>query len=419
MDYTDLYNFKTDNGIIVPEDSAVLLGAQQKFQEIFGADIDLSAETPVGRLIETFAVMIKSALGVTAQSANQFNMNEATGIYLDSLAQMFNIRRIAETKTQVRIRCYFSKVPSGTTTIPAGSLIMASTTGDIFMVDEAIPNNGDLVDENGRVYNDGTATATRGGTIVVADGAVNTIQTSILGWSGVTNLSTIHTGTDLESDEELRRRMAETRFIGGGFYESLLSALKRLSGVNSVCILENNTGTDMLKKGVPIPPHSIYVGIDFIDTQSLIEQIANAIAKAKPIGVGMVNSEVNGATLVTWPVRYGYANESSQTICFYKPLRTPIHCSITFSANSYSTIDIAKQIMTATAEYMGTIGVGGTVSSMAMSNYISSKLGVFIHSIWLQRDENSSAADLSLEMMGYEIPFTSPSYINLTQKMNT
>ena len=74
MDFTDLYDFKTDNGIVVPDDSEVLLGIQKKFQEIFGAEIDLSAETPVGRLIEAFAVIVKSTLGVTAQSANQFNI---------------------------------------------------------------------------------------------------------------------------------------------------------------------------------------------------------------------------------------------------------------------------------------------------------------------------------------------------------
>lgn len=419
MDYTDLYNFRTDNGIIVPADSEVLLGIQNKFQEIFGADIDLSAETPVGRLIEAFAVMVKSSVGVTAQCANQFNMNDATGIYLDALAQIFNIRRIAETKTQIKIRCYFADVPSGTTTIPAGSLVMASSTGAIFMVDEAIPNNGNQIEEStGRVYAEGTATATRGGVIVVQNGAVNTIRTSVLGWTGVRNIETIHTGTELETDESLRRRMTETRYIGGGFYDSLLSALKRLSGVYSACVLENNTGTDMIKKNVPIPPHSIYVCIDCIDTMSLVEQIAKAIAKAKPIGVGMVDSDVPSGTLITYPVNYGQISGSTQTICFYKPQRVPVHCDINFSANNLSTVDVAKQIITATTEYMSQVGVGGTASGMALSKYLSDKLGISINSIWLQKEGSGSSADISVELMGYELPFTSAAYITLTQKMN-
>ena len=419
MDYTDLYNFRTDNGMIVPSDSEVLLGIQRKFQEIFGADIDLSAETPVGRLIEAFAVMVKSSIGVTAQCANQFNMNDATGIYLDALAQIFDIRRIAETKTQIKIRCYFADVPSGTTTIPAGSLVMASSTGAIFMVDEAIPNDGNQVEEGtGRIYADGTATATRGGVITVQNGAVNTIQTSVMGWTGVRNIETIHTGTELETDEALRKRMTETRFIGGGFYESLLSALKRLAGVNSACVLENNTGTDMIKKDVPLPPHSIYVCIDCIDTVSLVPQIAKAIAKAKPIGVGMVDSDVRGGTLITYPVNYGQISGSTQNICFYKPKRVAVRCDINFSASNLSTIDVAKQIISAASDFMSQIGVGGTVSGMALSKYLSDKLGISINSIWLQKDGSGSSADISVDMMGYEVPFTSTAYITLTQKMN-
>lgn len=416
MDYTNLYNFQTQNGVIVPSDSEVLLGIQQKFQEIFGADIDLSAETPVGRLIEAFAVMVKSALGVTAQSANQFNINEATGIYLDALAQIFDIRRIAETKTKIKIRCYFSDGQAGTDTVPAGSLVMAPSTGAIFMVDEAIENDGTNRD-SGRVYADGTATATSGGVVVVDDGAVNTIQTAVMGWTGVTNLYTIHTGTDLETDEALRRRISETRAVGGGFYEGLLSSLKRLSGVKSACVLENNTGTDMIKKDVPIPPHSIYVCIDCIDTISLLQQIAAAISKAKPVGVGMVDSDVPGGTLVTQPVNYGYDNGSTQTICFYKPQRTAVRCDINFTSNNYSTLDVAKQVIAAAAEYMDSVGVGGTASGMALSNYLTAKLGIAVNSVWLQKDGDDSTADISVEMMGYEVPYTSTAYINLTQKV--
>ena len=97
MDYTNLYDFQTASGVIVPNDSSVLEGIQTKFQEIFGTDINLSAETPVGRLIEAMSIMVKTTLGVTAQSANQFNVNEATGIYLDSIGQMYNLSRIPAT----------------------------------------------------------------------------------------------------------------------------------------------------------------------------------------------------------------------------------------------------------------------------------------------------------------------------------
>ena len=149
MDYTNLYDFQTSTGIIMPNDSSVLLGIQKKFQEIFGTDIDLSAETPVGRLIEAFAIVVKSTLGVTAQTANQFNVNEATGIYLDSIAQIYNLKRIAGTKTKITIRCYLSD-SNQPVSIDAGSLIMCSSTGTIFSIDSTLYSDDCEIDKDGR-----------------------------------------------------------------------------------------------------------------------------------------------------------------------------------------------------------------------------------------------------------------------------
>ena len=419
MDFTDLYNFKTDNGIVVPDDSEVLLGIQQKFQEIFGAEIDLSAETPVGRLIEAFAVIVKSTLGVTAQSANQFNINESTGVYLDALAEIFNIKRIAETKTQIKIRCYFSGNSSGTATIPAGSLIMAPSTGAIFSIDKAIQNTADpdQMDDNNRYFADGTATATRGGAVNIAAGGVNTIQTPVMGWVAVRNLETIHTGTDLETDEALRSRIKLSRHIGGGFVEGLLSGIRRLPGVNTACVIENSSGTDILKRGVPVPAHSIFVCVDCIETESLLKQIASVIADDKPIGVGMVNRSVPGGTLIEQTIGYGYDNGSSQTVWFYKAQKAAVRCDINFSASNYSVVDISKQIITAVNEFLTTIGVGGTVRASMMATYITNKLGITVNSIWLQKDGTTTPADISIDMNGYEVPFSGAAYINLTQKM--
>ena len=417
MDFTDLYNFKPDNGIIVPDDSEVLLGIQQKFQEIFGADIDLSAETPVGRLIEAFAVLVKSTLGVTAQAANQFNINESTGIYLDSLAEIFNIKRIAETKTQIEIRCYFSNNSSGTATIPAGALIMAPSTGAIFSIDNPIQNTADQTDETGRYFADGTATATQGGAITVSPSAVNTIQTSVLGWSGVRNLRTIHVGTDLETDEALRTRIKTSRNIGGGFVDGLLSGIRRIPGVYSACVIENNTGSDMFKKGVPIPPHSLFVGVDCIETESLLNQIASVIARDKPIGVGMVNESVNGGTLVSKTISYGYDSGNDQTVYFYKAQKVAIRCDINFSAKNYSVIDMSRQIFSSVNDYLSGVGVGGIVRSSQLSTHLANSLGININNLWIYKEDSSIPADVAIEMNGYEVPFSGAAYINLTQKM--
>lgn len=414
MDYTNLYDFLTSSGVIVPNDKSVLLGIQTKFQEIFGTDIDLSAETPVGRLIEAFAVVVKSTLGVTAQTANQFNVNEATGIYLDAIGQIYNLKRIPSTKTKIRIKCFFNENSSGTDTIPAGSLIMCSANGAMFRIDGPIANDGSNIDEStGLPYAMGTATAVSGGPILAPPGTVNSIQTSVLGWVGVTNISPTYTGTDLETDEAFRKRILESRPIGIGFDTHFLSAVKRLDGVYSACLLENNTGTAVVKKNVTIPPHSIFVCLDFVETDELIEQIADVILTGKPVGTGMVNSGVDEATLYTKTVNYGYGEDAKQTIDFYRAKKTAILVSVKYSVGNYSGDNIESDISDIIAEYIDTIGVGGAIKSTMIANVLINKLNIGVGTIWIQKS-GGTPSDSTIEMFGYETPYTVAENITLT-----
>lgn len=416
MDYTNLYDFQTSTGIIVPDDSSVLLGIQKKFQEIFGTDIDLSAETPVGRLIEAFSVVVKTTLGVTAQTANQFNVNEATGIYLDAIAQIYGLKRIAGTKTKITIKCYFSDNVTGTTTIPAGSLIMSTSNGKMFSIDSAITNTGAQVEEGtGRRYAVGTATATQAGPIVAPVGSVNSIQTAVMGWNGVTNSGPSYTGTDIETDEAFRNRIMLSRPVGIGFNTHLISALNRLDGVYSNCVLENNTATDMVKKDIVIPPHSIYVGIDCIETEDLLGDIAGEISRAKPIGIGMVHEGVEGGTLFSREVKYGYADGYSQTIHFYKAKKTAILVDLTYSFGKYTGEDVKRDIAEVVSEYMDSVGIGGTVYGTMIANELINRLNIGVGTVWLQKEGSSIPADNSVEMMGYETPFSISDNISITE----
>lgn len=413
MDYTNLYDFQTRTGIIVPDDESVLLGIQKKFQEIFGTDIDLSSETPVGRLIEAFAVVVKSTLGVTAQTANQFNVNEATGLYLDSIAQVYNLKRIAGTKTRINIRCYISESAQDVT-IGAGSLIMCSSTGTIFSIDSTLSSEDFERDGDGRKYVSGTATATITGPILAPEGSVNSIQTGKMGWIGVTNISPTYIGTNLETDEALRKRIIESRPIGVGFNTHLTSALNRLDGVNSNCILENPTESYMIKQDVTLPPHSIFVCVDCIETDELLHDIASAISRAKPTGIGMVNTGVPNIEAVEIKIPYGYNNKLEQNIYFYKAKRTPILVELTYSVGNYTGDNIVEDINKYLSDYVSTIGVGGTVYGTMIANHLINKLNIGIGNVEVVKNGSTIPADSSVEMMGYETPFTDAEHITST-----
>lgn len=413
MDYTDLYNFQTGAGIVVPNDASVLQGWQEKFQETFGTEIDLSAETPVGRLIEAMAVGTKTTLGVTAQVANQFNVNEATGIYLDSIAQIYDLKRIAGTHTKTTIKCYFSDSSTRTNPIPAGSYVLNSSTGNIFRVDGEIKNN--QTDDEGRYFGIGTATAVDEGPVPAPEGSINSIQTAVLGWVGVTNLSPTYIGTNIETDEAFRKRILSSRPIGIGFDTHLESALSRINGVYSNCILENATPTLSLQKGISLPSHSIYVGLDFVETDDVKKAIATEIARAKPVGTGMVKSGVKDATLMEMDVSFGYGNGYTQKIYFYKVKKTQLLVNLSYSNGNYSGENIVDDIVSCISEYIDSIGAGGMISASLISNVLINRLDIGIGSILIQKSGSDSPFDTTVQMMGYETPFVLRENISLTE----
>ena len=183
----------------------------------------------------------------------------------------------------------------------------------------------------------------------------------------------------------------------------------------SNCVLENNTGTDMVQKDIVIPAHSIYVGVDCIETDDLLADIAGEISRAKPIGIGMVHDGVKDATLISRNVAYGYDNGYSQPIYFYKAKKTAILVDVTYSYGKYTGADINKDIADVVAEYIDTVGVGGIVYGTMIANELINKLNIGIGTVWLQKEGSNKPADNSVEMMGYETPYAVSDNISITE----
>ena len=91
--FASLYNYATKNGIVIPATSDIKTKVENEFKTIFGADIDTTTETPIGRLIEAITFLFVDICGVNAQNANGINPNSATGAYLDNIAALFGVVR--------------------------------------------------------------------------------------------------------------------------------------------------------------------------------------------------------------------------------------------------------------------------------------------------------------------------------------
>lgn len=125
---------------------------------------------------------------------------------------------------------------------------------------------------------------------------IDNILTPLLGWDSVINPTVASSGTDRETDEQLRLRFRNGKFERAtNTYDAIYSALINLNGVTEVTIYENDTS---VVDGNGVPAHSflpIVVG-------GLSSEIANAIWENKPIGIlsygntSVSVSDVNGGT---------------------------------------------------------------------------------------------------------------------------
>ena len=207
-------NFYTqvgETGIIIPDTSNILKGVQDEFTAVFGADMDVTTpETPQGRLIETIASERENVLSINAENANQMNLDNATGVFLDSHGTFFRVPRIGAAST--RVLATVAGVAG--TVIKAGSL--AKTTAD----DQFYAENDITIAPSGS--STGYFLSAVKGAIPCDIGTLTTIvSTTSTGWETIGNPSAAILGSDREGDSAYRERIKASRYSGSGFLSDI------------------------------------------------------------------------------------------------------------------------------------------------------------------------------------------------------
>ena len=97
------YEYITGQGVIVPDTSLILAEIQDEFKAVFGEDLDLTATTPQGRLIELFQRNRTFCIQICALVSNMLNLGRASGFVLDDLGSLFLIERQPATHTTTTV----------------------------------------------------------------------------------------------------------------------------------------------------------------------------------------------------------------------------------------------------------------------------------------------------------------------------
>lgn len=125
----------------------------------------------------------------------------------------------------------------------------------------------------------GSLTAVNAGPVEGEANTITSIQTPKTGWDAVTNPTAVVPGEDVETDEELRERFRQSKYIRAtNILEALYSDLISLANVIEVQIYENDT--DVVDSN-GVPAHSflpIILGGDPLE-------IAESIWENKPLGI--------------------------------------------------------------------------------------------------------------------------------------
>lgn len=151
------------------------------------------------------------------------------------------------------------------------------------------------------------------GPFPAATGVIDTISIPIVGWDSVLNPVAATTGRLRETDEELRERFRNSKFIQSiNILESLVDALKGVAGVTDVAVYENDTATTNTL-GIPMKSFMpIVLG-------GLPSDIATAIWENKPTGI-----ESYGNT----KVQIADSQNIIHTISYKQPTQTPIYMKL-------------------------------------------------------------------------------------------
>jgi len=259
-------------GITVPLFADVLDYFQQQYRAIYGADVDLDADTQDGQWVSIIAQAVTDANLTIEQTYQAYSPTYAQGAGLSAVVKINGIRRQVASNSSCPV------VAVG----QAGTDISGGLVGDSLNLNTTwqLPGNtGDgtvVIPPMGQITT--TAFCLTAGAIRADPGTLGKILSPVPGWQTVTNVVAAAPGNPIESDAALRRRQtfsvanpSQTVVVG------IQGAIASVAGVTRTVVYENPTSTPDANG---IPAFSMAAVVEGGNAQD----IANAIALRKTPG---------------------------------------------------------------------------------------------------------------------------------------
>lgn len=360
----------TDNGFVKKPIEDIIDSLNSKFQAAFGANFDVSPESPDGQVIGIVADEIDECWNQAELVFNAYRPGAMQGIGLDNICELNNTKRYINRHSRVTLELSGNQG----TLVPAGSVVSDGTMNFTLETDTIIP--GDV-----------TGVAVTAGEYYVAKNTVTKIvSTGIAGWTGVTNPEIGETGINYETDPSLRaRRDRTTALSGSATVESIYAALADLN-LTYIRIRDNDTGAAIGSQ----PAGTVYVVVDGGTKNDIARRIYNAKTGGVPT-YGTESIVINDSK--------GYPH----TIKFSRTSRVNIFVKGTFKRRTGSNLsanDAADMIKQAAVDYLNALNPGDAVIWSNMFAPLTNAVqGIEIASLFIGLSANpTSTATIELDI---------------------
>lgn len=360
------YDYNTSQGIIVPDTSKVLSDIQDEFKQLFGDNLDVTPETPQGRLIELMARNRSFTIQICAAVSNMLNLGKANGFVLDDLGSLFLISRQPATYTTTTVIL----TGQAGTVIPAGTRLQTES-GDIFINDNeyTIPASGSVQ----TLYH-----AEETGPVPAKANTLNIILDEVAGLETANNPAAPTLGRDQESDNAFRNRIRYSLNTNSiAVISSIKASLENITGVKGSYCYDNYSNVGVIVDGVNVPAHSILAVVDGGEKQ----EIANVLYEKKTIGTGYVKGTDNPDYTIETANVIDDAYGTIYEVRFMRPILTDVDIKITVSRKNYTGDSLETEIKAAILNFaagnnpeVDGIVIGGNLSPFEISAAVSSEI---------------------------------------------
>ena len=223
----------TDTGFICPTYAEILADLKAQAQSYFGADIDLTAKSPLGQFIAVVAYQITLNWQILEQIYYSGFLKYAEGSNLDDMATLLGVERNPATPATGEV----TFTGTNGTTIPAffkvsiGSGLITFHTTEAGTIDETEAVTVPIVAEVLGVAGN------------VDIGAIRKQVNPRTGVTGVTNAAALTNGAPAESDAAFRLRVQYAFGTANATKDAVWAKIMATDGVTMVNLIEDYTNS--------------------------------------------------------------------------------------------------------------------------------------------------------------------------------